>query len=634
MTSSSSVPEIQVHRPRDPRGRPSPQLPRPTADLLRRARDGERELTIEYAFEHDPGAEGALGQQLRAEAQPPPTFAKPLSRALGKLRVGAGDYEPDGLRVIYLPADRNPIDELARRDADILVELLRAEQQRQVGHRSLRHLRRRAEELLGELANDALVFSLEERVQGIMQQLAAGISKQVPFFGAQRIDDRFLARVLELLLAAGLNRSEGQRLELSGLGYVNLLHIAVTLAAIPDLSEPPASEPAAQEPAAESASAEVVEMPQSADWHTVAEPTPEEAQAELDEADEKSEADEDSFFAGVFHATVVIEEPEAHLHPQLQHGLIRHLRRVVERRSELQVIVSSHAPDLISAVEPRDVVVIRNTTKGRRTFALANLPGAPAIVSDTLRRAALHLDASRSASLFAERLLIVEGVTDALIVRKLGRHWADDDIVRANFIDALTIVPIGSKVGEWPIRLLATPGFELASRVGVLTDSDTRGEEPSPPAWVQAYGDGVVLFRQSHPTLEPSLALQANSAVLTAALADVGVAAPTPLTAEATDGLFRGARKDDETVTPAGPAADKKGEFAYALAARLDDAEIGQVEVPPHMAELFKFLIADLETDDEPDEIEPDDVPPEGVEPEASDGDDGQVAADDAPPAD
>ena len=80
---------------------------------------------------------------------------------------------------------------------------------------------------------------------------------------------------------------------------------------------------------------------------------------------------------------------------------------------------------------------------------------------EVLRKARLHLDASRSAALFAERLLLVEGVTDVALAREFGWVWAAQDEDRQSFIDALSIVPLGAKVGPWPVRLLATSGHEL-----------------------------------------------------------------------------------------------------------------------------------------------------------------------------
>jgi putative ATP-dependent endonuclease of the OLD family len=64
--------------------------------------------------------------------------------------------------------------------------------------------------------------------------------------------------------------------------------------------------------------------------------------------------------------------------------------------------------------------------------------------------ARLHIDATRSASLFAERIRIVEGVTDAILFRQFGRAWARDDPLKSRVVDALTITVMGTRVGRWP----------------------------------------------------------------------------------------------------------------------------------------------------------------------------------------
>ncbi len=126
------------------------------------------------------------------------------------------------------------------------------------------------------------------------------------------------------MLAVLEGREHARPLEVSGLGYVNLMHIAVTLAAIPDndgVGSPTApivlaaTAPADGDHAApgEGAGAEG-ELSEPANLIR-------QARAERD-------SEEDSFFPSApFHATVITEEPEAHLHPQLQHSLVRYLRR-------------------------------------------------------------------------------------------------------------------------------------------------------------------------------------------------------------------------------------------------------------------------------------------------------------------
>ena len=220
-----------------------PQLPRPSAAVLGST---PREVEVHYAFNENGEDESQLGKMLVAE----PAWVYELKRNLGQLRASlVGPQPPEGfanLRLIYLPAHRNPLDELARREAQILIELLRAQQQER-GHRNLLDVRNQAAALLEKLTEVGLIHSVEQRVRNHLTAMSSGISTHYSFVGGQYVDDAYLARVLELLLGTVDDRASAQRLEMSGLGYVNLLHIAVTLAAIPDISggsrPPPAAVP-------------------------------------------------------------------------------------------------------------------------------------------------------------------------------------------------------------------------------------------------------------------------------------------------------------------------------------------------------------------------------------------------------
>lgn len=546
-----------------------PQIPRPIAAAL--APGADRFIEVSYEYE-DPETHPRWAiQQQNGESAP--TLRRQLEPSMGRVRAktieGAEDSAIDALVLLFLRADRRPADELAGREARLIVEALRAEQQRRTGNRRLSAVKMTVSRLLDQLHRDPLVESLEQRVQREVDHLAGAVRPHFPFLGRAQVDDDLLARILEFVLATVDDRLLAQRLEISALGYVNLLHLAVILAAVPGSDG--AIDPTDPVTGDDDPSKVAVEDEPTTDAQQGADKANEADQA-IRAADEESEAVLDSVFPPDPHVAIIIEEPEAHLHPQLQHALARHLRRVVARRPELQVILTTHSSEIISAASTAELVVLKRSGNSTVSRCPADLPLSPAVRDRVLRMADRHLDVTRSAALFAAYSIVVEGITDALLVRRFGRVWAGDDEPRVRFVDALTITIAGSRIGDWIPRLLLTTGFEMVERLVILGDHDKIGT----PSWVGDFDQARIRCCLSTPTLEPSLVAK-NPELVNIALSEIG-AALTTVSAESVASYFG---KD-------GDGRSKKAEFAEAVVDAIDHG--AAVSAPAHIAEALDFL--------------------------------------------
>ena len=116
---------------------------------------------------------------------------------------------------------------------------------------------------------------------------------------------------------------------------------------------------------------------------------------------------------------LLVEEPEAHLHPQRQLTLMEFLRQAAEGTIEgtnraVQVLLSTHSPNLASKIPLANLVLLQ----GRRAFSLAN--DQTLLETGDYRFLERFLNVTKANLFFAHGVLIVEGDAEAIILPTLA----------------------------------------------------------------------------------------------------------------------------------------------------------------------------------------------------------------------
>jgi len=157
---------------------------------------------------------------------------------------------------------------------------------------------------------------------------------------------------------------------------------------------------------------------------------------------------------------LLIEEPESHLHPQLQKILFSNLQDL----DNIQVFMTSHSTHIASDCEYKNLnIIYKNLEQKVKSFS----PFTSSILTDReplfLKR---YLDATRSELFFASGIIFVEGIAEQFIIPEISKRVYGVDLVEHN----ISVISVHSRYFDPFLKLLQDNGFEIPA--SVIIDGD------------------------------------------------------------------------------------------------------------------------------------------------------------------
>jgi len=163
---------------------------------------------------------------------------------------------------------------------------------------------------------------------------------------------------------------------------------------------------------------------------------------------------------------VLVEEPEAHLHPQLQASLL-----VALRSKGVQTLLTSHSTQITSLAPFNTLISL--TKRADASIVSSTLAANDQLDANAIADLERYLDSTKSDLLFARKVMLVEGAAELFLLPALYQAVHGRNLER----EGISVVAIHGVHFDVFARLFRTGNLE--KKCAIVTDADLRPSDAS-----------------------------------------------------------------------------------------------------------------------------------------------------------
>lgn len=184
------------------------------------------------------------------------------------------------------------------------------------------------------------------------------------------------------------------------------------------------------------------------------------------------------------YSMLAIEEPEAHLHPNMQYKFLKFLSQNKEKEVR-QIFITTHSPNITAAVDLKSIILLHKNN-GDLNIAY---PGAvfsdSAEDQESLKYVQRFLDVTKSDMFFAKGVLLVEGISEQLLIPEFAK-LLDKDLIDKQ----ISTINIGGRYFNHFLKLFDTNNKNaINKKIACITDLDPvkKKIDVAGSSWVKSF---------------------------------------------------------------------------------------------------------------------------------------------------